>query len=242
MNREEKLGEAKINTDSKFLRWFDNFWYHYKWTTIIVSFFVVVVLICTLQMCTKEKDDISFVYAGPVQLSSDEMNNLESVMGFVMPEDFDNDGEKVSVLINYQIYSEEQIKALEGEGGEVNTGIYVDRSYNSNNYDEFYKYIQTGESSIYFLDPWLFESIKSNDRFVKLSDVLGYTPENAMDEYGIRLGDMEIYDEYSTLKALPEDTVVCILRSLVVGKSSKSDLYKNEIDMLRAIVEFGDEN
>ena len=238
MNGEEKIHTAEIKTDSKFLRWFENFWYHHKWTTIMVSFFAVVVLICTLQMCTKEESDISFVYAGPVQMSSAEMDNVEKVMNFVMPEDFDKSGDKLSAVINYQIYSEEQIKKLEDSNSEGGVGFYVDRSYNSSNYDDFYKYIQTGESSICFLDPSLFEAIKERDRFMKLSDVLGYAPEDAADEYGVRLGDTDIYEEYGALGVLPEDTVVCILRPLVVGKSSKPELYQNEKDMLKAILEF----
>lgn len=241
MNRDEKLSEAKINPEGRFLRWFDNFWYHHKWKTIIVSFFVIVTLVCTIQMCTREKEDISFVYAGPAYLSGNDVDNIEKVMNHVMPEDFDKNGEKATVLVSYQIYSEEQIKNIEKEHPGEDVSLYIDRSFNSNNYDEFYKYIQTGESSICFIDPSLFEALKSKDRLIKLSEVMGYTPESALDEYGVRLGDLEIYDEYGVLKTLPEDTVVCLLHSLVVGKNSKADMYEHEMDMFCSIIKFGDE-
>ncbi len=241
MDREEKLSEAKIVPEGKFLRWFDNFWYHYKWPTIIVSFFVIVLLVCTLQMCTNEKEDITLAYAGPAYLTANDVDNIKKVMNHVMPEDFDNNGEKTSAFVHYQIYSEEQIKNIQKEHPDEDIGLYIDRAYNSNNYDEFYKYIQTGESSVCLIDPSLFEALKENNRILELSEVLGYTPENSIDNYGLRLGDLAIYDEYSVLKKLPEDTVVCILRSLVVGKSSKPKLYAQEMDMFSAIVEFGDE-
>ena len=241
MNRNEKLGEAEINPEGSFFRWFDNFWYHHKWKTIIVSFFAIVVLVCTLQMCTSEKEDITFVYAGKAYLSANDVDNIEKVLEYVMPEDFDGNGEKATVLVNYQIYSEEQIKDIEKEHPGEDIGLYIDRSFNSNNYDEFYKYMQTGETSVCFLDPSLFNSMSENNRLLELSEALGYTPENSVDGYGIRLGDLEIYNEYSVLKALPEDTVVCILRSLVVGKNSKPKMYAQEMDMFCAIVEFGDE-
>ena len=159
----------------------------------------------------------------------------------IVTPDFDGNGEKATVLVNYQIYSEEQIKDIEKEHPGEDIGLYIDRSFNSNNYDEFYKYMQTGETSVCFLDPSLFNSMRENNRLLELSEALGYTPENSVDGYGISLGDLEIYDEYSVLKALPEDTVVCILRSLVVGKNSKPKMYAQEMDMFCAILEFGDE-
>ena len=224
MDREDKLGEAKIKPEGKFLRWFDNFWYHHKWKTIIVSFFVIVVIVCTLQMCTSEKEDITVVYAGNAYLTPNDIDNVQKVMNHVMPEDFDKNGEKTTAFAYYQIYSEEQIKNIEKEHPGEDVGLYIDRVYNSNNYDEFYKYIQTGESSVCFLDRSLFESLKSNNRILELSEVFGYTPENSIDKYGLRLGDLEIYDEYGVLKALPEDTVVCILRSLVVKADEKASM------------------
>ena len=241
MNRDEKFSEAKINPDGKFLRWFDNFWYHHKWKTIIVSFFVIVVLVCTLQMCMSEKEDISFVYAGNAFLSANDIDNIEKVIEHVMPEDFDNNGEKTAILVGYQIYSEEQINDIQKEHPDEDVGLYIDRSFNANNYDEFYKYMQTGESSVCFLDRSLFDSLVKNNRVLELSEVLGYTPESALDKYGVRLGDLDIYDEYSVLKVLPEDTVVCILRSLAIGKNSKPKIYAQEMDTFCAIVEYGDE-
>ena len=34
-------------------KWFDNFWYHHKWKTIISLSLAVIILVCTLQMSHK---------------------------------------------------------------------------------------------------------------------------------------------------------------------------------------------
>lgn len=249
----EKLNGTDIKVEGKFSKWLENYWYHYKWPTIIVSFFVIVVLVCTIQMCTKESEDISVVYAGPVLLSSSEMSALEDVLNFVMPEDFDGDGKKTSVFMNYHIYSEEQIKDAESNREEQiedyieNEGSYIvpteapaqiNRHYNTTNYKNFIQYIQTGNSSIYFLDPYVYEDLKKDERIMKLSDALGYEVEASLDGYGIKLSELGIYDAYAAVRVIPDDTVVCILKPLIAGKNSKEEMYAREKDMFRAIVEF----
>ena len=50
---------------------------------------------------------------------------------------------------------------------------------------------------------------------------------------GVRLNELDIYDEYPALHVIPGDTVVCFLRKTVVNKEEN---YNNETEMLRAIV------
>lgn len=238
MNEDDKLEAAEIQPRTRFGKWLDNFWFHYKWPVIGVAFLLVVFLICTLQTCGKEDSDISVLYAGPVLLSDSEREGVRSAVTYILPSDINGDGKKYVDLITYQIYSEEQIKVIEAETDISGVHGSVNRSYNSNNYDSYYNYLLTGETSVLLLDPSLYEVLVSGDRLQKLTDVLGYTPEGAVGEYGVRLGDTEIYKYYSVMQALPEDTVVCILRPYVVGKSSKEKLYEYEKQMFRAIVEF----
>ena len=238
MDRDVKLGGGEIRVKSNFLLRVENFWYHYKWGTVIGAFFLIVFLICTLQMCGKEKEDISILYAGEKFLSVEELGALETLMETVMPEDFDGSGKKDAVMIGYQILSREQIEKIEAQTGEDGKPGYVDKSYNSSNYDNYYDYIQTGESSICLLSGWLYEELAARDRLMKLSDVLGEIPEGAISEYGIALGETSLYESYGVMQKLPEDTVICILRPLVVGKSSKEKMYAREKEMFSAMLEY----
>ena len=227
---------------SKFLRWLDNYWYHYKWVTIIVAFFLIVGVICTVQMCSREKEDITVVYAGRNSLSVNTTSDISRVLEAIAPEDFDGDGNKNIVLTSYYIMSEQQIKELQQETDENGDPLYVDTNYNSKQFETYSNYIMTGESSVLFLDPWLYESLKSADRLAKVEDIVGYVPDSACGEYGVRLGDTALYDTYDVMKLMHEDTVICILRPYVAGNSSKEDYYARETAMFEALVTFGEED
>ena len=60
---EEKYEGSEIV--SPFMKKLDNFWYHYKWHSLIALFFVLVITVCSVQMCTREEYDIHILYAGP---------------------------------------------------------------------------------------------------------------------------------------------------------------------------------
>jgi len=217
--------------------WFENFWYHYKWMTIGIVFAVAVVLICTLQMCSKESEDAFLVYAGPEYLNAESKQNIADGFEAVLPSDLNGDGEKLVILNSYMIYSEEQVKEIEAD-----TTGYVDRSFNTQEYEAYGKYLLTGESAVFLLEPWLYESLAEADRLKPIDEVCDKTPKGAIDEYGVRLGDTDAYMEYDVLKALPADTVVCIMKPYVMGNTSKEKNYNKEKEVFKAIVEYESED
>ncbi|MBE6549375.1 MAG: hypothetical protein E7670_03000 [Ruminococcaceae bacterium] len=226
-----------IKKDEK-VTWAENFWYHYKWAIIGIAVAAVILFVCIVQSCTKREEDILIVYAGPAYLSQTELASVVEVMGNTMPRDFDENGDKFVIVDMFQIFSEEQIKDITAQTDANGKQGYVDRSRNSSNYDQYNKYVLTGDSSIYLLDPFLYETLKTNDRLCKLTDVLSDEPKGAIDEYGVRLGDTDLYKEYGVLRVLPEDTVICIARPFVAGtKTSKEKYYNREKEMFSAIVD-----
>jgi hypothetical protein len=230
---DERLGTGEISVKSSpFLSWLDNFWYHYKWQTLGVLFALIVVTVCVLQTCSKESYDLSVVYAGPVAAGESGFSDLELLLED-HAEDADKDGEKSVNLLRYNIYSADQIKELE------KAGFSVSRSYNSGEYDNYGNFLMTGEASVYFLDPWLYEELKSADRLRPLAELL---PEERVasasaDGYGLCLGDSELYRQYDVLSFLPEDTVICLLRQQVIGKSRKDEHYEKEEALFCALAE-----
>lgn len=237
---DEKLNADGIAVRGGFLGWLDNYWYHYKWLTVGIAFALVVLVICTVQMCSKEKDDLILVYAGRNQLSVGETEDICKVLEAVCPEDFDGNGKKSIALGTYCILSETQIKEIQSETDADGNAGYVDKSYNSDQYDTYYSYLMTGESSVLFLEPWLYEKLASADRLMNISEVLGYLPDTACSEYAVCLGDTALYAEYGVMKLLPEDTVICIMKPYVAGKSSKEEYYAYEKKMFEALVTFGE--
>ena len=192
-------------------KWLDNFWYHYKWQTIIVSFLVIVITVCTVQSLRTTKYDMKIVYAGSKNIDAEEAEAIQDLFNSLVPEDTNDDG-KVSIALNkYYILSEEQIKAGDGN---------YDANRNSNDYSNFHSYLQTGDASIMLLEPWIYESVPK-ESLCKLSELFGDSiPEGAIDEYAVKLGDLDIYGHFA-LKNLPEDTVVCLQIPLYHEKKLK---------------------
>lgn len=216
--------------------WAENFWYHYKWTVIGIAVAAVILFVCIAQSCSKREEDVLIVYAGPAYLALTDLASIEEVMGNVVPRDFDKNGDKFVIFNTFQIYSEDQIKSITAQTDASGKNGYVDRSRNTNNFDQYNKYILTGDSSIYFLDPSLYKTLKDNERLCKLADVFADVPDGNIDEYGVRLGDTALYKEYGVLKVLPEDTVICLARQNAIGKNSKDKYYRFEKEMFAAIV------
>lgn len=233
---EEKREERQIVLQGNFASRVENFWYHYKWPTIGILLAVIIVLVCTLQTCTKEKEDIVVLYAGRVSLSAQQTKDLARMMDGVLPGDYDKNGEKRAALSTYQILSETQIKEITDETDSEGRRGYVDRTRNTDQYTVYTNYLKTGESSVLLLDPWLYEQLKNEDRLRPLSEVDASLAARTEDGYGVRLGDTALYQTFGVYQVLPEDTVICLMRPYVIGRSSKAEAYRFEVDTFLALV------
>lgn len=234
----EKIQDRGISVKGGALGWLENFWYHYKWHFIggLVAF--VIIFVCIVQSCTKREEDILVVYAGPAYMSQAQLSSIVEVLGNTMPRDFDGNGDRFANIDTFQIYSEEQVKAIIAETDADGNNGYVDRNLNSSNFDQYSKYILTGESSVYLLDRSLYENLRNNGRLMLLSDVLTDTPKGVLEDgYGVRLGDTALYEEFAVMRVLPEDTVICLMKQHIGGKSRKDKLYCREKEMFAALVD-----
>ena len=244
----EEQGSIAVEA-SPFLRWLDNFWYHYKWPTVGIAFAILVVLVCTLQTCSRETYDVKVIYAGRASLTSEQITGIDRLLDMTVPEDFDKDGEKNAAILRHTVYSKEQIeeirkqnqKEIEEKGDEA-TEIYINSQFNSEEYDSVYSEISGGAAVICFMDPWLYEELKANKggAYLRLlydggEDSMFSEPVEGLleDGYGVRLGDTELYREYKVLRALPEDTVICMIARLIPHTDK---MYTQSEAMLRALV------
>lgn len=240
-NRGDKLEAGEIQLHGKFAKWIDNFWFYHKWKVIIGLFALIVVLVCTLQMCQNVSDDIMLMYAGPYYFATADVTLIRDAFNDVMPTDFNNDGEKNTDIAALNIYSEEQIKerlelaSTDSQYVEVNTYI------NNREFQSFKNLIVAGEYSVCLLDPWLYEYTKASGGFRKLSDVLGETPDCAYDEYAVRFMDTDFAKAHAdAFVNMPADTLICLRTESTIGslltnnKTEKTYSYAEE--MFRAII------
>ena len=246
----EKLGEREIKMPPKQERppvehgklwhWFDNFWYHYKWVVIGVLFVAVVLTVCIWQMATREdvKHDMVIVTAGPYGFTTDGdgLSSLKKCLTTYLPSDFDGDGEKRIKLTTYAIYSAEEAEEAFPEGG-----ADAVRAQSTREAQTFFNYLQTGDAAIVLLSPSLFAEFSGSS--MPLADVTGYfgdtLPDGAVMKtvgdgsekcFGVRLGDTALWRENAAVRdTLSEDTVICLMRPLLVGASNNIENYNNAI-------------
>lgn len=228
---------------SKFSRWIENYWYHHKWKTIIISFFAIVFIICILQFSENEKVDIQILYAGPEVVSVPMSENIQMAYEAVMKKDNNGDGELNASLYSLFIMSSEQIKALYDAAEENSEAAYVNTEIISGNKSSFDMEIMAGDSVICMLDPWLYDYVRESGGFMELEEVLGYIPEGT-DEYGtgIALSDTAFGQFFSGLSDLPDDTVLCVRRlttfAQLKGKKKTEKMHEYALDVFREAMSF----
>ncbi len=253
----EKLEEREIrfapaNTEKehgRLYRWFDNFWYHHKWKTIIVSFFLIVFTVCTVQMCSKERKngDVTILYAGSYNFSveSESFSAISSCLSSYLPEDYNKNGEKKTDLTYFNIYSEEQIKEFEANVDEKGdpAPVFVNRTGNANAYSQFNSYLMTGDASLLLVERWIYEEMLTTkiNYMVDLTTIQAELPEGALFVgeacYGVRLGDTALYRDNPALRALPADTVLCLMGPYFMGNSSDEVEYDHRLTYMKELLE-----
>lgn len=242
---EKYEGEVKIKIPiSKKL---ENFWYHYKWHSIVAAFLIIVITICSFQMCSKTKYDIHIIYAGTHEIKhtakdgdlSPYLNMTKSLKKVC--EDFDNDGNVNINLLNLFVLNEEEINAaLEGTSGkEINKTLITEDASTLNTT------LVYGEHYVCFLSERIFlekEAAYEGALFAPLSP---YTEEGVEYEYaserGIFLRSLQLY-RLPEICNLPEDTVVCIRQlsevSSVFGKAENEENFRRGEEVMKKILSF----
>lgn len=229
--RPEKLS-GELHVRSRFLTKLENFWYHYKWQTLIALFALVVAAVSIAQCAAKGKgDDAYLMYAGNHYLSAIERRAMEKTVS-EQTKDRNGDGKIVVAINSYLIYTGEEL------GSGLDAGTRAEESAKA--HDQFTQEILSGEATVCFLSPALFEEVAREGGFLPVSE---YAPALAGGEggvrygdtvYGLRLSSLNLY-AYGGFSGLPEDTVLCVRRvstmASLFGKKRAEELHKANLEM-----------
>ncbi len=257
--REEKYVDPdEIKRPTTFLKWIENFWYHYKWHTIIGVFLAVLLSTMIVQLVQREKYDIRIVYSGDFIMDTESedatllsdfpeaMEKISRAFEEFIKEDINGDGKKNAITHGEYLISPEREAELhkEAQDKSVATNQQWDFNYSASDRTESTEnvgvLISTGEAIICLMDSYSYATFGSDGAFARLEDVLGYTPEGAIDECAVRLKDTafgKYFEESFT--SLPEDTVLCIRRKATVGVGRDFDgIYAAHVEVFRRVVGF----
>lgn len=246
-NDGDKLEAGDITAASPALRWLDNFWYHYKWTVIVVTFFLAVAVVGIVQMVNRPNYDTSICLASSYRMNKEEQAEFEKLITRICPKDFNDDGQKLVNVVEYQIYSEEEFYAeaeryesMTNENGEHDQ-FQINREFNVDEYNNFNNFTMTGETSVYILSPYLYNLLVSADRLKPLSEIYtdGELPEGAMsDGFGIALKDTDFYRYHSAAQVYPENSIICLHKPTIAGRSKNEARYAEDVAFFMAIADY----
>jgi len=219
----------------------ENFWYHYKWHTIVALFLIFTVTISSLQMCSKEEIDVYVMYAGHkvVERTSDddipEYNTIVSSLN-KHADDYDGNGKTTISFSTLYYLSGKELESME----DVNT--YLLQSDSETLMDRMY----FGEYYLCFISQAVYEKyhVQGDSRlFLPLAE---YAPEgNSFVYYGsdaIKLSSLPFY-QMPGIEKLPDDTLLCLRKKSAITNglsgSRTDELFSRSEDMLRSILAYG---
>lgn len=238
--REDKITTGEVVIENKFLKWLDNYWYHYKWPTVVAAFFLFVGIVCFAQCSTREQGDATVTFAGGYTMTAEEHAKILDVFNAIAPEKADGEGQISILLSAYSIYTEDELKpTYTNEEGKLDVYAYNNAMQVSKDHlNTFGTYVMTGESAIWLVSEYVYEVQNLQRIAVPLTELYETVPASAYDGYAIRLADTELYQYYDVLKILPEDTLIVMPHSMVWGESSDGEVYAEFLKLYHAIVDF----
>ena len=215
----EGVGEVSVPTGAK--ERLTNFWYHYKWHSIVAVILIFTILICTLQLCQKQEYDMHIMYAGGYVVNKTASEGSEADIVKVISslkkvaDDFDGDGSVSVNFTNYFYMSTEEIEA---------TGTSVDYSFLSTDKKALEGALEYSEYYLCFISPAVYEAYNERgeiDMFMSLDEFRSIAADDAFySENAIKLSSTDFY-KLPGIKTMPADTLICIKTPSILTSKSK---------------------
>lgn len=223
----------------------DNFWYHYKWHTLAALFIIIVVVVCTLQMCSKEEYDLQVLYAGDKAVNrtseSGDIPDYNKIVSSLttLVSDYDGNGEISVAFSDKYVLTKDQMAEIEAGLKPGESLPYQLLTQNSEDLGEMLVY---GDFFLCFLSPEIYEQYRTKsevDIFYDLSEVGSSLGEDAFySSSAIKLSSLDFYGQMG-ISSLPEDTLVCLRGTISAlnGKSAKEQ-FARSLETLEKIINY----
>lgn len=209
LKEKEEREKAPVTLEEKW----SNFWYHNKWTVLVVGFAVIAAAFLTYQGLNREKYDTTLLLGTYTYYSEAQLGEITDKFEKYMP-DADGNGE-----VNVGIF---QAKYLTEETEDEATG------YEGSMHARIMSEITSGENCIFILEKELLDALSENGVFADLSE-LGVTYEST---YGICLKDSELFSSESFKGAA--DNLYIALR--VYKEGTDEEHYKHQFTALENLL------
>ena len=212
---------------SKFLKWLDNYWYHYKWHTIIVTFFLVIGIISTVQIFNKESYDAYVMYVGGQDIPDTQYYDILQSLKAVSSDYDANKEHKINFAKSAFISDPENNMASMINAPTIqNLSTLVVQPY-----------------YIYLMDVEVYKLYKDSGVFYSISKIIKDVPEDwYYDETAVYFDKTDYANSFAGVDDLGENTLLVIkiippVPSKRVAKAEQ-EAYENHLDMLKNILSY----
>jgi hypothetical protein len=212
---------------SKFLNWLDNYWYHYKWPTIIVSFFLIIGTISLTQLFTKEKYDAYVMYVGGASIPDTQYYDIKQSLKAVS-DDYDGDKEHNINFAKTLFISDpenEMASTVNSSAVQYLSNLIVQPYY------------------IYLMDEEVYKLYKDSGVFVPISELVTDLPEDwYYDNTAIYFDKTDYANSFAGVDNLGENTLL-VLKIMPYSSSKRvtameREAYENHLEMLKNILSY----
>ncbi len=197
-NAEKEDIRRKTKKDGKnasFKDKFENYWYFYKWQTIISALILSVIVISSFQLFSKVKPDAFIMYVGPPNLTV-KVKNTMSLTAEEYLTDYNGDGKKKLGLVDITAVNPEGVKLTAYE-----TNIEAARRFNTE--------IATGDSLIYILEESFYDQAAGSGALAAISSLVGDTEVKKIDSFGVKVGTLKFFN-LPGFDSFPKDAILCM--------------------------------
>ncbi len=205
-------------------KWLENYWYHYKWATIISAFFITVAVICIVQIASKKNYNIYIRYVGDSVITGTQYDDMTGALEKIVSGD-----KKDSVNFAQVAYISDEDNPYKNEKNAV-----ARETLSSMLVQPYY---------IYIMDMTAYNDYKDSGVFAPLSSIFEEdVTDISYDEYALYLSKTEFLKNAPGMEWVEEDTVIVIkivpYDSVFTGKKSKRELSSFDIhkEFLRSMV------
>jgi len=226
------------------LKWLENYWYHYKWHTLIAAFFVIMLTVMGVQMCNREDDDIYIIYAGAELISDERREHIKDAFQQVMPKDYDGDGAKRVDFMDIILMNHEELKQAYANGANQ---YFLNEGTVESSKETLSVQAMAGDYVIFLIGSEWYANLHKAGAFVTFDelDALGI----ALPEEGVRYDDCAYYLNsldfakfFTCFEGFPEDTLICVRRMTTVanvkGQRETEEHYQNHLDYYGKLLSF----
>lgn len=236
MDKNDRLG-GDVEMKSPLVQKLENYWYYYKWHTIVALFLIFAIVVCSLQMCSRVEIDGYILYAGGKTVSRTASGGDRAEYARVLDamkkvvDDFDNDGESnVSFSTLFQL-SPDEITEIENR----NDGTEVNYALLSEDTETLRDRMYIGEYYLCLMSPYVYECYREIDGISLFVTAADFAPsENELEyysNYAVKLASTPFYKNNPAIRdVFPADTLVCLrIKSAVssaFGGAENEEIYR----------------